>query len=259
MIPRIIHYCWFGRNPLPELAMRCIETWKKKCPDYKVIEWNEDNFDIESAPTYVKQAYEAKKYAFVSDYVRLWALVNDGGIYMDTDVELLKPIDYFLDKKAFIGFETRSRIQTCLMASVEKFTFFEELLHEYDDIEFVRPDGSYDFTTNVSRITKKCEQYGFVMNNEYQTIDGFDVYPQEYFCPKDYETKNLKLTNNSVCVHHFDGSWKSELDRLTDSLHDRFSKYMPRKVAGLMARCVASIKIEGFSAACLRIIKYICK
>ena len=105
MIPKTIHYVWFGRNPKPDLAVKCINSWKKYCPDYEIIEWNEDNFNLDEAPLYVRQAYEAKKWAFVSDYVRLWAMTEFGGIYMDTDVEVLKPLDRFLQNEAFSGFE----------------------------------------------------------------------------------------------------------------------------------------------------------
>ena len=105
MIPKTIHYCWFGGNPLPPLAVKCIKSWKKYCPDYEIIEWSEKNFDVSSAPLYVRQAYEAKKWAFVTDYVRLYAMTTCGGVYMDTDVELVKPIDTYLSHEAFSGFE----------------------------------------------------------------------------------------------------------------------------------------------------------
>ena len=117
MIPKTIHYCWFGGNPLPKLAKKCIKSWKKYCPDFEIIEWNEANFDISSAPLYVRQAYEAKKWAFVTDYVRLYALTSYGGIYMDTDVEVIKPLDFFLNHDAFSGFESEKSIPTGIMAS----------------------------------------------------------------------------------------------------------------------------------------------
>ena len=170
MIPKIIHYCWFGRNPLPELAQKCIASWKKYCPDYQIIEWNEDNFDI-NCNAYVKEAYEAKKWAFVSDVARLYALVEMGGIYMDTDVEVLKPLDSLLKYEAVSGFESETAIPTGLMAACKGQKLFVELLHEYDTIHFKRSDGSLDLTTNVTRITNTCLKYGFKANNSLQTVN----------------------------------------------------------------------------------------
>ena len=206
MIPKVIHYCWFGKNPLPNMAIKCIESWKKYCPDYVIKEWNEDTFDIESV-TYVKQAYENRKWAFVSDYVRLYALVNEGGIYMDTDVELIKSLDMFLDLEAFSGFESTGNIPTGLMAAERGQSLFEEFLHDYDKECFINEDGTLEMTTNVQRITKTCLKYNLKLDNSLQTINGFTLYPMDYFCPKDAVTKKLTITNNTVAIHHFDGSW----------------------------------------------------
>lgn len=206
MIPKVIHYCWFGKNSLSNMAIKCIESWKKYCPDYVIKEWNEDTFDIESV-TYVKQAYENRKWAFVSDYVRLYALVNEGGIYMDTDVELIKSLDMFLDLEAFSGFESTGNIPTGLMAAERGQSLFEELLHDYDNESFIKEDGTLDMTTNVQRITKTCLKYHLKLDNSLQTINGFTLYPMDYFCPKDTVTKKLTITNNTAAIHHFDGSW----------------------------------------------------
>lgn len=210
MIPKRIHYCWFGRNPKPKLVEECIASWKKYCRDYEIIEWNEDNFDISSAPPYVQQAYESKKWAFVTDYVRLWAMVEFGGIYMDTDVEVIKPLDRFLEHNAFSGFESETAISTGIMACQKEFPLFEELLHEYDNISFVLEDGSLDITTNVTRITNCCNKYGFVPNGKYQVINGFALYPPDYFCPKDFRTGIINTTKNTYVIHHFNASWYSK-------------------------------------------------
>ena len=152
MIPKIIHYCWFGRGKMPELAERCIASWKKHLPEYQYILWNEDNFDITSVP-YVKEAYEARKFAFVTVYVRLYALYHFGGVYMDTDVEVLKPLDRFLDLPAFSGFESDKEIPTGIMASEKHGEWAQEMLTYYgDDRHFVLPDGTLDMTTNVAII-----------------------------------------------------------------------------------------------------------
>ena len=206
MIPKVIHYCWFGKNPLPKMAQRCIKSWKKYCPDYEIIEWNEDNFDINCC-AYVKEAYEAKKWAFVSDFARLYVLVNHGGVYMDTDVELVKSLDSFLLCEAFSGFESTGQIPTGIMAAEKGQRLFGELLREYDGIHFRKDDGTLDLTTNVYRITSTCLKYGLVLNNEKQTVQGFSFFPMEYFCPKDATTRELKCTSNTVAIHHFDGSW----------------------------------------------------
>lgn len=209
MIPKIIHYCWFGGNPKPKLAEKCIKSWKTYCPDYEIIEWNENSFDIAGAPLYVRQAYEAKKWAFVTDYVRLYAMVNYGGIYMDTDVELIGSLDRFLDNRAFSGFENERDIPTGIMASEKDFPMFLDLLHYYDSAAFVKEDGSYDLTTNVSTITAYCLEKGLVQNNTFQIVDGFSLYPNDVFCPLDLDTRKVKRTNNTVAIHWFSGSWVS--------------------------------------------------
>lgn len=206
MIPKKIHYCWFGGNPLPKMALRCIESWKKYCPDYEIIEWNEKNFDVDCC-AYVKEAYAAKKWAFVSDYARLYVLVKYGGIYMDTDVELVKSLDKYLVFEAFSGFESTGQIPTGIMAAKQGQEFFIELLKEYDDIHFLKDDGTLDLTTNVQRITRTCLKNGLALNNTKQTVKGFTFFPMDYFCPKDAVTRELKKTNNTVAIHHFDGSW----------------------------------------------------
>lgn len=205
-IPKVIHYCWFGKGELPNSSRKCIESWKKYCPDYEIIEWNEENFDI-NCNLYVKQAYEARKYAFVSDYVRLYALYNKGGIYMDTDVEVLKNLDVFLQDEAFSGFETLDTVPTGIMGCIKGQRFFKKLLSYYDDNTFINENGEYNLTTNVQTITKYCVDSGLKVNNKLQIIEGFKLYPKEYFCPKDHETGKITLGINSYTIHHFAGSW----------------------------------------------------
>lgn len=247
IIPKTIHYCWFGGNPLPELAIKCIESWKKYCPDYEIIEWNEDNFDIHYND-YVREAYEAKKWAFVSDVVRLYALVTYGGIYMDTDVEVLKPIDDILIYDAVSGFERIDQIPTGLMACRAEQPLFMELLHEYDNIHFQRKDGSLDLTTNVKRITQCCLKYGLQLNNQKQTVKGFTLLPYDYLCPKDYETKKINITKNTYTIHHFDGSWKSTEDKYALELCGKFRSFFPKKIASYMGKFVAVLKYRGVLA-----------
>lgn len=152
MIPKKIHYIWLGGNKKSKLIEKCIASWKKYCPDYEIIEWNENNFDIGSNK-YLKEAYEAKKWAFASDYIRLYVLYTEGGIYMDTDVEVLKPLDRFLECKAFSGFERKDAIPTGIMACEKGNEIFKELLSYYTDKSFYNEDGSMNQTTNVVTIT----------------------------------------------------------------------------------------------------------
>lgn len=222
MIPKKIHYCWFGRGEKPELAVKCIESWKKYLPEYEIIEWNEDNFNLDMYP-YVREAYDARKFAFVTDVVRLWAMYTYGGIYMDTDVEVLKPLDSLLAFEAVSGFESESQIPTGLMACRKGFPLFKELLDEYQGLHFLRQDGTLDFTTNVTRITNICLQQGFVPNGKLQTVNGFTLLPAEYLCPKSWRTGKITLTKNTLCIHHFSGSWQTDNKvKLANKIRDVF-------------------------------------
>lgn len=207
MIPKTIHYCWFGGNPLPKSALKCIASWRKYLPDYEIKEWNESNFDVNVIP-YTQEAYEAKKFAFVTDYVRLYALYKEGGIYMDTDVEVLKSFNPFLHHHAFSGFESDNNVPTGMMAAETGSLWAKDLLCGYDGRTFINPDGSLDTTTNTAVITQYMVSKGLILNNHYQDLaDLITIYPSEYFCPKDHGTGQIYLTPNSYCIHHFAGSW----------------------------------------------------
>lgn len=208
MIEKKIHYCWFGGRPKPELAEKCIESWKQFCPDYELVEWNEETFDINSN-VYVKQAYEAKKFAFVTDYVRLYALYTQGGVYMDTDVMVLKPLDEYLQHEAFSGFESKTKIPTGIMAAEKSCSLFKELLSYYDTATFLKEDGTLNMTTNVEIITDMLTPKGFIPNGKYQVVDGMAFYPQNVFCPLHKKLKNKKYMKDTVTIHYFAGSWKS--------------------------------------------------
>ena len=244
MIPKTIHYCWFGHNPLPEMAQKCIASWKQYCPDYEIIEWNEENFDIHCCP-YVEEAYEAKKWAFVTDVVRLYALVNYGGIYMDTDVEVLKPLDCLLEYEAVSGFEDDIHIPTGLMAACKGQPLFAELLHEYDNLHFKAPDGSLDLTTNVVRITDTCTKYGFVPNNKKQTVNGFTLLPKDYLCPKSVADGKIHLTENSITIHHFDASWWDDEQKYAQVLKLKLQRFLPAAISRFPARFISLVKYKG--------------
>lgn len=212
MIEKKIHYVWMGRGQKSELILECMKSWEKYLHDFEIIEWNEDNFDIESN-RYVKEAYDNKKWAFVSDYIRLYALYNYGGIYLDTDMEILKPIDSFLEHSAFSGFESKEYILTGLIGAKKGHPWVGDLLQYYENKSFFKSDGLLDLTPNVVNITKKSiEKYGLLLNDEYQKLeDDLHIYPKDFFCPSDYgdsiKQKQSKITMNSFSIHHYDGSW----------------------------------------------------
>lgn len=207
LIPKIIHYCWFGRNSLPTAVVKCIDSWKKYLPDYEIRQWNEDNFPVQDY-IFAKEALENNMYAFASDVARLHALKFEGGIYMDTDVEVLKSLDDLLNQTAFSGFENEDFVPTGIMASVKDGAWVTELLKYYDNKLFLNLDGRMETTSNTFIITQMMKEKGFIMNNSFQEIKSYvTFYPNDYFCPKSYKTGALELTNNSYCIHHFAKSW----------------------------------------------------
>ena len=206
MIPKIIHYCWFGRSEKPELAKRCIASWRKFCPEFEIREWNEDNFDIHCCP-YVEEAYTSKKYAFVTDYVRLHAMYMCGGIYMDTDVEVVRPLDEFLSCRAFSGFESTHYVPTGIMASEKGLPVIKELLEYYTGRHFLKENGSQDTTTNCVSITNIMLSHGLKLDGKLQTIEEFTFYPEDNFCPFENETGILRKTDNTAAIHWFNKSW----------------------------------------------------
>ena len=206
MIPRTIHYCWFGRGEMPEQAKQCIASWHKFMPDYEYRRWNEDYFDV-AQNAYAKEAYDAHKFAFVSDYVRLWALECEGGIYLDTDVEVLKSLDDLLDYHAFAGFEGSKHLPvgTCVMASEAHGEWVKEQLEAYRDRHFLKGDGSFDLTTNVQFISAKMREHGFVQNGVEQDYKDLHVFPVEFFSPQ--TTGEYFRTMNTYCDHLGLGTW----------------------------------------------------
>ncbi|WP_209391134.1 glycosyltransferase family 32 protein [Chryseobacterium sp. RR2-3-20] len=207
MIPKIIHYCWFGGKELPDLAKKCIESWKKHLPEYEIKEWNESNFDLDLYP-FTRQAYDSKKFAYVTDVVRLYVLKKEGGVYLDSDVEMLKPLDDFLHHAAFSGFEDNNVVPTGIMASEKNSIWATEMLSYYDGKSFLDANGNPILETNVVVITNLMKDKGFVMDNTFQEISNYIAfYPSDVFCPKSHATGELLLTKKSVCIHHFAGSW----------------------------------------------------
>ncbi len=209
IIPKVVHYCWFGKGEKSDLAKKCIQGWKDKLEGYEIIEWNEDNFDI-NINVYVREAYHNKKYAFVSDYVRLYALLNYGGIYLDTDVEILKDFEDFLNLDAFVGFEDKELISTAIIGARKGNPIIKEWFETYTNRRFIE-NGKINDLTNVRVLTNLLLNYRLQQNNSYQKIcDGIiTVYPTEYFSPLKYGTKRPKITNETVTIHWFEGTWTS--------------------------------------------------
>lgn len=219
MIPKKIHYCWFGRGKMPELAIKCINSWKKHLSDYELILWNEDNFDITCNP-FVKEAYEAKKYAFVTDYVRLYALYHHGGIYMDTDVEVLKPLDEFLKHRAFTGCENKNMCVTGTMGAEAKHPWIDLLLDNYTNKKFVLGDGRLNIQPNTQIITEiTINKFSWSNENTYQVLkEDLNIYPFDYFCAKNWRDGKVYITDNTVTVHHFSGSWHTKTDKFKNRI-----------------------------------------
>ena len=214
-IPKIIHYCWFGRGKMPALAEKCIKSWKKFCPDYEIKCWTEDNFDV-SQNKYAREAYEAGKWAFVSDYVRLKVVYDEGGIYMDTDVELLKPLDDLLEERGYMGYDDTGCISTGVGFGCEKGNpVIGAVLADYDEISFVLPDGTYDLMPCPERNTKVMVKLGLEQNGKEQVFMGIRILPEEYFCPMGYYTGKKNITANTYSVHLFCASWTSATSRRT--------------------------------------------
>ncbi len=210
-IPKIIHYCWFGRNPKPALAEKCMKSWKKYCPDYQIIEWNEENYDISACPLYVRQAYEAKKWAFVTDYVRLDVVYRHGGIYLDTDVELKKPLNTLLEYPGYLGFEEGIHVNTGLGFGAGKgLLLLKELMDDYAEIPFVRKDGSFDTLPCPVRNTQILLRHGLAQNDSEQILDdGVLVLPSRYLCPISYRDGKKRIVRDTISIHWFQASWQT--------------------------------------------------
>ena len=254
MIPKIIHYCWFGRNPLPSLAVRCIESWKKYCPDYEIKEWNEDNFDVNIIP-YTREAYQARKYAFVSDYARFWILYKYGGLYFDTDVEILKPLDGIIARGPFMGCE-RDASDTSV-ASVAPglglgvnsgLGLYKEILDLYATLHFLRPDGTLNIKTVVAYTTEILCKHGLRNVPEIQECAGVWIYPKEYFCPKDYKTNITIITPKTLTMHHYDASWVSEEIKYARELRRKLF-FLPKDLRGYIAMFIAISRKKGILIA----------
>ena len=228
MIPKIIHYCWFGGKPLPKSAETCIASWKKYLPDYEIKRWDESNFDVNAIP-YTREAYAACKFAFVSDYARFWILYHYGGVYFDTDVEVIRPIDDIINRGGFLGVESnRNGIYTVNpglgFAATQGTAVIGEMVNLYSTFHFTNTDGASDLKNIVEITTDYLSSKGLQNTDEIQDCCGFTIYPKDYFCPIDYETRELKITENTRTIHHYAESWVPRSTRFKNALSRLFGK-----------------------------------
>lgn len=222
MIPQIIHYCWFGHNPKPKEVLRYIESWKKHNPEYEIKEWNEENFNVHCCK-YVSEAYNVKKYAFVSDYARLFALYEEGGIYLDTDVEVRKSFNPLLNNKSFIGWED-NYLGTGVLAAEKATKWVKDLIETYQDEPFIFWNGKLNTYPNPYRLNKIIKRYGLKDNHSHDIIgDNIAIYPIEYLCANNHEKKEYVITDDTICIHHYSGTWSNKkhkpfVDKLKDCI-----------------------------------------
>lgn len=214
-IPKVIYYCWFGKGEMPKLAKKCIKSWKKYCPQYELVCLNEENFDI-NQNRYASEAYSAGKWAFVSDYARLKVLYDNGGVYLDTDVELIKPIDELIEVQGFMGLDDRGVVSTGLGFACEKGNeLVGAFLKDYEDIPFIKSDGSFDLTPCPDRNQKTLLHLGMDTKLENQVFMGIKMLPEDYLCPVKYYTGKKIITENTYSIHHFCASWISATAKRT--------------------------------------------
>ena len=219
MIPKKIHYCWFGKNELPTKAKKCIASWKKYCPDYEIVEWNEDNYDVYQN-AYTTYTYDNKKFAFLSDYARLQIILREGGIYFDVDVEVVRPLDELLRYPAFFGFETKDYINTGLGFGAEAGNaIVEAMIKEYDSLL----DGTKGTIGCPILNTQALTKLGMVPNGEKQKVENAVIYPIECFNPYDDPTGRLYKTKQTYSIHWYAKSWMDKKtvmrSKLTKPLH----------------------------------------
>lgn len=215
MIPKRIHYCQFGGKPLNRLSRRCLDSWMKFLPDYEIVEWNETNFDVNQCD-FTREAYAAKNYAYLSDYARFWILYHHGGIYFDTDVELLRSLEDIIELGPFMGCE--QSVSDCKIpldlhvnpgigiAACPGMPFIYEMLHHYQNIHFVDSNGIMTKSI-VFHTTEHLLTYDLTLTSKCQKCAGFTIYPYDYFCPKNYYTGKITLTDNTISIHHYGSSW----------------------------------------------------
>lgn len=236
MIQRIIHYCWFGRAEKSKLIQKCIASWREKCPDFEIIEWNEDNFDINICD-YVREAYDNKKWAFVSDYARFYVLNKYGGIYLDTDVELLKPLDSFLVQN-FLAFENSKSVNTGLIMGCKPNDYLsKKMIEQYGNDKFVI-NGELNLKTVCVRVTDILVDNGLDLIDKTQEVIGYKVYDTSYFNPYDMDTGKIMLSNNTISIHHYAATWVSKKNKFRGKVYRMICRLFGKNFAEKVKKVV---------------------
>lgn len=234
MIPKIIHYCWFGRSELPPLAKKCIASWRNFLPDYEIKEWNEDNYDI-TKNAYMQAAYKEKKFGFVPDYIRSDLIYKYGGFYFDTDVEVIRPLDSLLQYKGVMGFESKEFVAGGLIVAGEKsLEIFKEMRDIYDSISFYNKDGSLNLLPSPAYNTEVLVKHGLKKNGEMQEVAGITIFPTDYFCPKPSQFGKINITENTLTIHHYAASWIGPKQRFANLMIRIFGKKLIMKLWNLI-------------------------
>ncbi len=228
MIPKVIHYCWFGGKPLPKDAEKCIKSWREYLPDYEIKRWDESNFDV-NAISYTKEAYAAGKYAFVSDYARFWILYNYGGVYFDTDVEIIKPLQDILELGPYFGVEHYERDEISVnpglgFSALPKMGAIKELLQIYETLHFYDSAGNVLMKNIVEITTEYLQTKGLTSVDKIQECSGFRIYPVDFFCPISFETRQLQITDNTRTIHHFAESWVPKSTKFKNAIARLFGQ-----------------------------------
>lgn len=226
MIPKIIHYAWFGKKPLPESAVKCIESWKKYCPDYEIKRWDETNYDYKKH-RYMREAYESKKFAFVVDYMRLDVLYQYGGIFFDTDVEVIKNFDPLLTLAGFAGFEhgehKNEEVNVGIgIGSEAGNPVIKAMLDDYQDRKFLLENGGFNMTPCPIYQTNVLKKFGIVLENYRQDLGDIVIFPTDYFCPVNYYTGKTKITINTYIIHHYTATWMPFYRKVWHFLKQKF-------------------------------------
>ena len=227
-IPKKIHFCWLSKEPFPEEVQRCIDSWHNIMPDYEIKLWNTDVFDTDSL-AYTSEAMAHKKYAFVSDVIRLYAIYSEGGIYLDSDIEVYKPFDELLKNRAFTGFESGYRVGPWLIAGEKGNHVIKKLLDQYNDKHFIDKTGNMDMTPNTVHVTALLSEYGLKPSKTVQELGDITVYPEEYFCPKNPWTGSINITPNTYAMHLFAGGWNDKASdemRFINEINDNIRKFL---------------------------------
>lgn len=243
MIPKKIHYCWLGGNPLPESAKKCIRSWRKYCPDYEIVEWNETNYDF-TKNLYMKEAYEAKKWGFVPDYARLDIIYQYGGIYLDVDVEIVKSYDDLLKYNGFAGFETSEYINLGQGFGAEAGNLLiGNLIDSYKSLRFIKENGELNLIASPELNTDTLECLGVLRNGELQIVDGFAFLPSDYLCPKSFNDGIIRMTDNTYSIHHFEASWLTEEQKLEKETRwrDKQRKEKKKQIRAKIKRLLITI------------------